>query len=87
MWWGILCTDLSDMDYPICYEQLYYVIYHERMLLLNALLTVKSSHEKKFMMKHFIIFFKIKLPNYVYILYYVLLWLFERKWSISSKSS
>ena len=51
---------------------------------LNALWKVKNYHEKKkFMMKHFIIFIlKIKLLNYVYVPYYVLLWLSERKWSI-----
>ena len=35
--------------------------------------------DKKFMIKYFIVFLKIRLLNYVYVPYYVLLLLYERK--------
>ena len=50
------------------YKQLYYVINHERMILLNALWKVKHSHEKKFLIKKKSCSIKIKI--YEVLLYY-----------------
>ena len=47
-----ISTDLLDMDKPICYGQLYYVIDHERIILFKYIVKSKSSHaKKKFLMK------------------------------------
>ena len=47
------------------------------MILLKCIMKIKSSYEKKFMMKHFIVFvIKIRLRNYTYVPYYVLLFFF-----------
>ena len=33
-----ISTDLLDMDKPICYGQLYYVIDHERIILFKCIM-------------------------------------------------
>ena len=52
--------------------------YKKSMMIRKVCWMCYKSNEK-FMIKYFIVFLKIKLLNYVYVPYYVLLLLYERK--------